>query len=336
MGYEREQINELCSHLDLVEYVGRDYELKRNGDEYSLHCPCHKDLNPSMYISKTKNSFYCHSCRRKGGPLQWLISIENLTFAQAIEKLKKLTGIDIIATETASSLKFFKSMFGITHKCQKEVVRQILPEAYLNQFQVPPDGEPHEWIAEGITQEMIRKYNVLLDPRSNKIVYPVRDNDGNLIGAKGRTRFKDYKLLGIKKYSNYTRIGTTDFFQGMYENRTSILQKSEIIIFESIKSVMLADGWGYDNCVAAETSLINDYQAKILIKMGIKNVVVAFDNDVDYEAILSVANKIKRYVNVFIICDDKGLLGDKTEKLSPCDRGREIWEELYREKKRIV
>lgn len=336
IGYEREQIDELCSRLDLVEYVGREYELKQRGDEYSMHCPCHKDLNPSMFLSRSKNSFYCHSCRRRGGPLQWMIDVEGLTFIQAIDRLKKLTGYNVTPTETASSFKFFKSVAGIVNKEEKAVEREILPETYLDQFQVPPDGEPHEWLEEGILQGVLRKYDIRIDSRGNRIVYPVRDNKGNLIGVKGRTRFKEYKLLGIKKYLNYTRIGTTDFLQGMYENREAICRKGEVIVFESIKSVMLADGWGFDNCVSAETSLINDYQARILIQMGVKNCVLAFDNDVPASEIKNSADKLRRWMNVWIVQDKNGILGDKSEKLAPVDKGEKIWKELYEGRTRYV
>lgn len=326
IGYEKEQIDELCSHLDLVEYVSRDYELKGNGDEFSMHCPCHKDSDPSMYLSKSKNSFYCHSCRRRGGPLQWLIQVEKLSFPQAIDKLTRETGIEVKHTETASSFKFFKSMAGIANKEEKRVEREILPESYLDQFQVPPDGEPKLWLDEGISQEMIRKYNIRIAKSSNRIVYPVYDNEDRLIGVKGRTMFENYKLLGISKYINLVPIKTTDFLQGMHENRTAILEKSEAILFEGIKSVMLADSWGYHNCVSTETSMINEAQARILIQMGIKDCVIAFDNDVPLKELKSSANRLGRWMNVWFVQDKNGNPGDK---LAPVDKGEKIWKELY-------
>ena len=86
---------------------------------------------------------------------------------------------------------------------------------------------------------------------------------------------------------------------------------------------MKVEAWGYDYWLASETSHLNESQILILIKLGIKNVTIAFDNDVKYTDILKNVSELRRYTNVFAVRDVKGLLGKKSEKLSPCDKGRE-------------
>ena len=122
----------------------------------------------------------------------------------------------------------------------------------------------------------------------------------------------------------------------MHENRVAVIQTGEAIIFEGIKSVMKADAWGYHNCISAETSMVNDAQARVLVQMGIRSAVIAFDNDVPKQELLVSADKLRRYMNVFIVEDKNGLLGDKSEKLAPVDKGKEIWEQLYKEKQRVL
>lgn len=53
------------------------------------------------------------------------------------------------------------------------------------------------------------------------------------------------------------------------------------IIFESVKSVMKAYGWGYKNCVSAEKHTLTPEQIDLLIKLRV-NVVLAYDSDVNY------------------------------------------------------
>ena len=221
----------------------------------------------------------------------------------------------------------------MTDTQRKQTEREILPESYYDQFEIPPEGEPKIWLAEGIKPEMIAKYRIRLDRNSNRIMYPVYDNDDNLIAAKGRTMFQNYKLLGISKYINTKPVGTTDYFQGMHENREAVIQKNEAIIFEGIKSVMLADGYGYPNCIAAETSFINDAQARILIKLGIRDAVIAFDKDVTTDKLKPSLDKLKNWMNVYVVKDKNGFLVDKS---SPVDMGENIWNELYMERKRYV
>jgi DNA primase len=256
---------------------------------------------------------------------------EGLSYKGAINKLQDLTGHELKPVLATTSLKVFKEMQSLGHE-DEPVVREILPESYLDQFEII-DGEPHEWIEEGILPETMRKYGIRIDTKGNRIVYGVYDANGNLIGAKGRTRFASYELLGIKKYCNYCKVGTTDYFQGMKENLPNIKAKKSMIVVEGLKSVMKIDQWGYDTGVAAECSYLNDAQAKIIIASGCEEVIFAFDQDVTYADALKSANKVKKWTNCYVMIDRKGLLKPKD---SPCDEGREVWEQLYNERVRVI
>ena len=99
---------------------------------------------------------------------------------------------------------------------------------------------------------------------------------------------------------------------------------------------MKAYGWGRDYSLSAETSYLNESQVKILIKLGIKDVTIAFDADVPMKKILDCTQLLRKFTNVYVIQDrrqkkDK-LLGEKD---SPVDRGKEIFEVLLSERRKI-
>ena len=172
----------------------------------------------------------------------------------------------------------------------------------------------------------------MVDDRSNRIVYPVYDSDFRLIGIKGRTRFKNYKELKIMKYMNYHKIGILDYFQGMKQAQSSVVDKKEIIIVEGLKSVMKLDQWGYHNVVSAETSTLNEYQIELLIRMKLRNVIIAFDKDVELSKIRECTKLLKRFINVYVVYDRWKFLNDKD---SPPDCGRDVWETLYERRIRL-
>ena len=217
-------------------------------------------------------------------------------------------------------------------KEKKVSERKILPLSGINAFS---DLPPTEWLDEGIEQEVLEKYQVKVDEASNRIVYPVWDNEDNLIGFKGRTRYKNYKEMKIQKYMNYNKIGTTNFFVGMHENRQDIIKAGEAIIFEGIKSGMKVEGWGYKNWLASETAALNKDQVVILIQLGISDVVIAWDNDITLKKVRASVRELKQFVNVYMIQDRTGMLGSPEDKVSPPDKGRDVWEELYKNKVRI-
>lgn len=328
--YDREQLREMCDKVNLLEYAQGVMEFKRSGyDCYMAHCTKHYDRTASLCITPSKNLYYCFSCHRKGNIINFMIDYEGLSFQSAVEKIAEMTGSDIKQVRQSDAIGVFRRV--ARQEKVKVVERKILSPDYMDQFQ-KIDGEPHEWIEEGIDPAVMERYGVRIDTKSNRIVYPVYDNDGNLIGAKGRTRFENYKLLGIPKYINYTKIGTTDFFQGIQQANPHILKRKEVIVVEGLKSVMKLAGWGYENVIASETSCMNDAQINLLIKMGIKDVVVAFDKDISYHSIVGLSAKLRKFANVYAVIDKDNLL---EEKDSPCDKGYEVWETLYAQKRRM-
>lgn len=333
LQYDNEQIIELCSQVDLLEYASRTLDFEKRGESYFTNCPEHIDLTPSLSITPSKNLFHCFSCGRSGNILNWMMYYEGISFYDALQKLISMVDIDISKFKKADALILYKNLkFEQEIKNETKLDRKIFNENLLDAYQ---KDIPEEWLLEGIDPDIMRKYNIRIDHKSNRIIYPVCDKDFNLIGVKGRTRFINYKEMGIQKYQNYQKIGTTDFFIGMKENIENIKHKNEVIIFEGIKSGMKVEKWGYNNWIASETSYLNEEQIKILIAMKIKNIIIAFDNDVDISKIYECTKLLRKFTNVYYIFDHNKLLGEKENKMSPCDKGMDIWKTLYKERVKI-
>lgn len=335
--YDQEIIKEIESKFDLLEYANKILNFNYVSGAYWAHCQRHVDKTASLRLYPESNSYYCFSCHSGGGPIRFMMDYEHLTYNEAVDKICRLTGNDIRNLKTCESLKFFKALkYKSESQVKKQCARNVLTDKDLSNLRPCTYGEPEEWIEEGITPEAIEKFDIRIDDMANRICYLQYDNNDNIIGIKGRTRYERYKEMGIPKYTSYKKIGTINFFQGMHENRQNILNKNEVIIFEGIKSVLKAYSWGYDNCVSAETSCLNKSQIDILIGLGIRNVVIGFDSDVAYRKVVANVEKLKKFVNVYIIYDSDNLLGGADKKASPPDAGKEIFDKLYRSRKRIT
>lgn len=329
---DTDKLQELCNKISLLEYAEQTCEFKKRGSNYFCSCPKHSDSDPSLCISPDVNLFYCFSCLRKGNLINWLMEYEDLSFQDAVQKVINLTGEDINKYYIPESLKFYKTLNNLQkEKSNISVDRYILDieKDYNQKFK---DEIPQEWLDEGISADEMKKYEIRIDPMSNRIVYPVRDADFNMIGVKGRTRFSNYKTLGIMKYMNYHRIGVLNYFTAMMQAIDSVKETGEIIILEGIKSVMKIDQWGFHNAVSAETSTLNEYQIELLIRMQIRNVVIAFDKDVTMKKVQSCCGLLKKFTNVSVVIDKWNLL---KEKESPCDEGESVWRTLYERRVRI-
>ena len=333
MTYDDDVLQEINANVNLIEYASQTMELEKRGKDYFTKCPLHVDKTPSLSFSPEANSYYCFSCGKAGGAIGFLMDYEHLKFEDAVEKAARLADIDISKmchSETISFLKKVKKLF----EKKPTVEHRILSEYEIKKYK---KCSIDEWLQEGIKQEVLDLFDVRIDELNNRIVYPVRDINGRLINIKARTRIKDYKALRIPKYINYFTIGTMDYFQSLDITLPFIKEKGEVIIFESVKSVMKAFGWGYKNCVSAEKHTLTDEQLDVVTKLKV-NVVFAYDNDIDYYSreVWHDIERIKNITNVFIIEDKDELLGGKETKNAPVDLTKEIWETLYSRKKKIT
>lgn len=332
MEYDEEFLQELSEKIDLVEYIGQDIELEKRGKEYFGRCSKHIDKTPSFSITPDKNVFYCFSCGRGGGIIQYLQEYEGLTLDDAVEKACRLANTDLSTMCYSPTVKLLKKIRRLRKK-SLPIIHPQLNEAEFLKFKKEPIAE---WLEEGIRQEEIDLFDIRIDDRSNRIVYPVKDINGNLINIKGRTRFADYKSMGLMKYINYFPIGTMDYIQGLDITLPYVKEKNEIIIFESLKSVMKCFGWGYTNCGSAEKHSLTMEQIRLLIRLKV-DIVFAYDSDISYKDkdTIETLSILKRFTNVYLIQDEGNILGGIKGKNSPADKGREVFERLYAAKRKV-
>lgn len=332
MKYSQEALEEMADQVDLLEYASHTVDfVKHSGATHYAVCPFHCEKTASLAVQSDDNFFHCFGCGRSGNIYTWIQLTEHLTFDQAVQKVANITNSDINDYVESESMSFYKLLNRLNNKKRTMVERTILNidtdynQKYKNEI-------PQEWLDEGISAETMKKYEIRIDPYSNRIVYPVRDANFQMIGVKGRTRFKDYKELGIMKYMNYNKLKILDYFTGMMQAADDVKKSGEIIIVEGLKSVMKLDQWGFHNVVSAETSTLNEYQIELLIKMQVKNVVIAFDKDVKLKKIQDCVKLLKKFTNVYVVYDRWNLLKDKD---SPPDEGQNVWWTLYNRRIRI-
>lgn len=333
MKYSQECLENMAAQINLYEYAEKTVEFtKHSGNVHYCECIFHNEKTASLAFFENENTYYCFGCGAHGNIYNWLQKTEHLTFPEAVEKVSEMTGTEVreyLESESVGILKEINKAYTPPKVKDLERTYLDLDKDYDQKFS---DELPTEWINEGITKQSLRKYDIRIDNNANRIVYPVLDDKYRLIGIKGRTRYENFKTLKLPKYINYNKIGTLDFFTGMKWAEESIKQTRQIIILEGLKSVMKLDGWGIHNCVSAETSDITEQQLVILIKMGIKTAVIAFDEDVSLKKVYEITRPMKRYMNVEVVINKGQLL---KEKMSPTDLGEKTWELLYKERKRI-
>lgn len=324
MKYTTEQLEKINNSISLVDYASKYLELtqgtgKRN-NEYWCVCPFHDgDVNPSLSFNSDKNVFKCMGCNTKGGLINFIMAYHKKTFPQAVEYILQLTNLHLDEIERSETLEYLYKT-----KRNKHTVTNIkhiyLPDNVMNQYNKEPIKE---WIVEGISQEVLNRYDVRYNRKGNSIVFPIKDIEGKIIAIKARTLYINHRELGIPKYIYYNDIITNDFLFGLYQNINNIKIKNECLVVEGAKGVMLAESQGYDNVVSLETSNINEYQINILLSLK-TDIVFALDKGIKIDN--KVVGLLPKFTNVYVMEDRQGLINNKD---CPFDKDKEVSDKLY-------
>ena len=201
------------------------------------------------------------------------------------------------------------------------------------------------WLKDGITKEAMDKFKIKFSLGQNKIIIPHFDIEGQLVGIRGRALEKKE----IEEYGKYRpiQIGKVLYthplqfnLYGIYEHQEGIKKRRSAIIAEAEKSVLLDDGYygEWSNCVACCGSTFNKYHISLLTDiLGANEIVIALDKEyTDWrtEKARKYRDKIERMCKKYsnqasfsYIWDFDNLLNEKD---SPFDRGKEVFEELYK------
>lgn len=312
--------------INLLDYLEQYFEFEKQSGRYFTRCPFHDEDTPSFMVDK--NYYHCFGCGESGDIIKFVMRYDNLTFSEAFEKLAAYANVEIKERFKSYTLDVFRSYKPYV---QSVGSHPIINEAVYNQYS---KTRISLWEQEGIKPDVITDYDVRYDKRASRIVYPVRDIRGRLINIKGRTTVEDFKSLRIPKYINYYKVGKMDYFQGLNKKLSSVKEHKEIIVFEGIKSCMKLDGWVNSPCVSSETANLTPEQVEQLLRLHC-DVVIAYDKDKTLGDIAHCIRWLSRFTNVYVILDEDDLLGGRDDKQSPVDMGYEIWQELYRKRKRV-
>ena len=318
------ELSELIEAVDILEYISQYTEFEEKNGEYWGLSPLQEENTPSFSVDAEKQCFYDFSSGKGGSVLTFILHYNNCSLREAEKILRAYIGdAGIAPAKQKMEATTVAKRYQRRARPRKESKSTVLPENYMERYEKRAD-KLAIWESEGISAESMSRFQVAYDGFSDRIVFPIRDIDGKIINVSGRTLDPQLKEKGLRKYTYFFPLGVLSTIYGIAENRSEIQTKSEVIIFEGAKSVLLANSTGIYNTAAILTSHLNSYQMKILAQLGVR-VVFALDKGVVIREDSNI-RRLKRYVTVEYLWDKDGLLD---EKMSPIDAGGEVFQMLY-------
>jgi DNA primase len=212
---------------------------------------------------------------------------------------------------------------------RREVIpNTVLPDDVMNQFYYKGNPLPWDaWIKEGISYDTQVMYGVGFDWDSHRVVYPLKNRFGQIVGVKGRI-MKDEDAPN-KKYLYVYRCNNRFEWFNFHFALPYIQEQKKVYIFESEKSCMKMFEHGIYNTLAIGASDMSPEQADILKALGLDvEIVLCYDKGISVEDITRQA-ELYRGREIYYMYDIDGLL--EGEKSAPVDEGIDIWNELVKD-----
>lgn len=329
------EVSEIIERVDILSYISQFCELEERQDgEYWGLSPLKEENTPSFSVNVDKQRFYDFSSGKGGNVLDFIRQYHKCDFMEGLRILKKYANIRDDDQSTSSQRLLATSVakkFKRHQKKEKENKSTILPADYMNRYERNPN-KLSVWRDEGITPESMERFSVRYDPFSDRIVYPIKNADGKIVNIGGRTLDPEWKEKNLRKYTYFFGWNGGVPIYGLPDNINDIKHANQIILFEGAKSVLLADTYGVKNTGALLTSHLSKDQLKMLIKIGVNEVVFALDKDVDIRTIDRI-RALMAYTNISYIYDKNDLL---EEKDAPVDRGKDVFLKLLAERRRLT
>ena len=257
----KQEIQELKASLSIREVIGRYTKLNRVGRRWMGLCPFHGDRHPSLSVNEEKGSFVCYACGERGDVFAFVGKIENVGFIEAANKLRvdnvnKVTigdgqlavkrkeekeGQEEKENSDAKQLSVVNSQLSI----ENEVFLALLLPAGSGCSELTPT-----WLDFGVGQSPCLVPGRWKAMR-NRLVFPVRDEEGRLVGFAAR-RLSDED--GDKpKYVNSETGGLyrkSELLYGLYEAREAIGREGSVFLVEGYKDVLAMHAAGFRHTVA--------------------------------------------------------------------------------------
>lgn len=299
----QEFINDLLQRVDIVEFIGDRLELKKRGKNYFGLCPFHGEKTASFCINPDRQTYHCFGCDVNGTAITFLMEYDNLEFVTAVETLAARIGVNVP-----------REGGPVRKRPQNDRLFEMLTAAeryYRRQLKTHSDAERAQNYLKGrgITGEMAAAFGIgfappgwdnlkaqlvdesvllqagLLSRNENgrtydrfrdRIVFPIRDSRGRVIGFGGRVIDE-----GEPKYLNSPE---TPVFQkgrelyGFYEARRFTRKLERLLLVEGYMDVIALSQHGITDVVATLGTATSAIHFEKLFR-AVPSAVCCFDGD---------------------------------------------------------
>ena len=337
-------------HSPIDEVVSDYVQLKSaGGGQKKGLCPFHDEKSPSFHVTPARGYFHCFGCQEGGDVIAFIMKIDHLSFTETIERLASRIGYQLTYEQSSggpkaptvqrSRLLEANSQASIFYQEQLQLptashARELLikrgfdktasqsfeigyaPDQWdaLSKFLLGKGFSAEELLLAGLTKEGTKG---AIDRFRNRLIWPIRDISGDLVGFGARKLASDEEDTG-PKYLNTPETSIykkSQVLYGLDKAKKEIAKKRQVVIVEGYTDVMAAHLAGIPTAVATCGTAFGDEHIRILRRLLMDDdafrgeVIFTFDGDAAGQkaALRAFGDDQKFVTQTFVAVEPSGL-----------------------------
>jgi len=296
----------------IEEVIDEYVHLRRRGANLVGLCPFHSEKTPSFTVSPLKGFYKCFGCGAAGNVVKFLMEYEHYTYIEALRYLARKYNIEIEEREpteeeiqkanekeslysvNAMAAEFFKTQLwetpegrniGLSYFEERGFQHPIIQRFQLGYSPMQKDALYIYALSKGFDPDYIEKAGLIIkhgneyiDRFFNRVIFPIHNQSGRIIGFGGRI------LTNDKLFPKYINTPETEIYHksnvlyGFYQARKQIADANNCYLVEGYTDVISMNQIGVSNVVASSGTSLTPGQIH-LIKRYTPNVTILYDGD---------------------------------------------------------
>ncbi len=297
-------LDELLARTDIVDLVSESVRLTKKGNSYWGCCPFHSEKTPSFHVVPDRQMYKCFGCGKGGGAVNFVMELENLPFKDAVAVLAQRAGMPVpefgsspgarerrekILTINKQAARAFHRWLhgsegaeGLAYLQRRGLSRRTLTNFGLGFAPNRWDGLITELSAQGYDKRDLldaglavsNKDGRIYDRFRNRVMFPIIDVRGNVIGFGGRVMDDS-----TPKYLNSPDTPVYNKSRNVFAlNIAKTSKAGRVILTEGYMDTISLHQAGFDSAVASLGTALTEEHGQLLSRY-FKEAVIAYDGD---------------------------------------------------------
>lgn len=304
--YSRELLDDLKVRVDAVQLIGEKVALERAGKSFKGKCPFHQEKTPSFHVYPDSGTYHCFGCGAHGSVIDFVQETRNTTFPEAVQELARLAGMKLptggssrmsearleklrtLYSALDQAKHFFVDALRSSRSTQEYLADRGLLDETIDRYGIgfaPNSFSALKSSLSHIKEDVLLDCGLLVkkdekepyDRFRNRVMFPIRDTRGRVMGFGGR-------VLGPDAIPKYINSPSSEVYKkgrelyGLYEARNSGQKLTKLLVVEGYMDVVTLAQHGLPYAVAPMGTSLTQDQFLVLRRYA-NEIVCCFDGD---------------------------------------------------------